>query len=90
MSLRDPSGWQISTFLALSMEKGKKGLFMGPGFFGRRMVQSHKVSVATGKSAHSERHDGVVWVFRLIGMMVHFSRDRGVNQALAMMFPEEV
>ena len=76
--------------MALSMEKGKKGLFMGPGFFGRRMVQSHKVSVATGKSAHSERHDGVVWVFRLIGMMVHFSRDRGVNQALAMMFPEEV
>ena len=34
--------------MAWSMEKGKKGLFMGPGFFGGRMVQPHKVSVATG------------------------------------------
>jgi hypothetical protein len=32
--LTDPFGLQISTFMALSMEKGKKGLFMGPGFFG--------------------------------------------------------
>jgi hypothetical protein len=48
MSLIDPFGWQISTFMAWSIEKGKKGLFMGPGFFGGRMVQPHKVSVATG------------------------------------------
>jgi hypothetical protein len=30
------------------MGKGKKGLFMGPGFFGGRLVQPRKVSVATG------------------------------------------
>jgi hypothetical protein len=30
------------------MEEGEKGLFMGPGFFGVRLVQPRKVSVATG------------------------------------------
>jgi len=34
--------------MAWSMEKGKKGLFMGPGLFGGRLVQPRKVSVATG------------------------------------------
>jgi hypothetical protein len=48
MSLTDPFSWQISTFMAWSMEKGEKGLFMGPGFFGVRLVQPRKVSVATG------------------------------------------
>ena len=33
--------------MAGSMENGKKGLFMGPSFFGGRLVQSRKVSVAT-------------------------------------------
>jgi hypothetical protein len=35
-------------FYGLEYGEGKKGLFMGPGFFGGRMVQPHKVSVATG------------------------------------------
>jgi len=48
MSLTDLFGWQISTFMVWSMEKGKKGLFMGPGLFGGRLVQPRKVSVATG------------------------------------------
>ena len=34
--------------MAWSMEKGKKGLFMGPNLFGGRLVQPLKVSVATG------------------------------------------
>ena len=80
MSLTDPFGWQISTFMAWSMEKGKKGLFMGPGFFGRRMVQPRKVPVATGKPADGERYGGVVWVFRLIGITVTFlPGTRGMN-----------
>jgi hypothetical protein len=58
MSLIDPFGWQISTFMAWSMEKGKKGLFTGPGFFGGRMVQPRKVSVATMEPADGERYGG--------------------------------
>jgi hypothetical protein len=45
-------------FMALSMEKGKKGLFTGPSFFGGRMVQPRKVSVATMEHADGERYGG--------------------------------
>ena len=61
MSLIDPFGWQISTFMVWSMEKGKKGLFMGPGFFGGRMVQPHKVSVVTGNLQMVSDTVGLFW-----------------------------
>jgi hypothetical protein len=35
-------------FYGLEYGEGKKGRFMGPGFFRRRLVQPPKVSVATG------------------------------------------
>jgi hypothetical protein len=54
------------------MEKGKKGLFTGPGFFGGMMVQPRKVSVATVEPADGERSGVVVWFFRLIGITVIF------------------
>jgi hypothetical protein len=43
------------------MEKGKKGLFMGPGFFGGRMVQPHKVSVVTGNLQMVSDTVGLFW-----------------------------
>jgi hypothetical protein len=58
---------------------------MGPSFFGGRIVQPGKVSVATGEPADGVRYDGVDW-----NNGKFFTLDPGVNRALAMLFPVQV
>jgi len=76
--------------MAWSMEKGKKGVFMGPGFFGGRMVQPHKVSVATGNLWTVSDTEGCLGFPVDLDNSKSFTRGRGVNPALAMMFPVQV
>ncbi len=73
--------------MAWSMEKGKKGLFMGPGFFRGKAGAAPKSIGCIREPADGERYGEVVWVFLLIGITVNFSQGRGVNTALAMVFP---
>ena len=61
MSLIDPFGWQISTFMAWSMEKGKKGLFMDPGFFRGKAGAAPQSIGCNRDPADGERYGGVVF-----------------------------
>ena len=54
------------------MEKGKKGLFMGPGFFRREAGAAPQSIGCNREPADGERYGGVVWVFQLIGITVNF------------------
>ena len=70
---------------------GKKGCLWDPVFFWGRLVQLRKVPVAPGKPADGERYGGGLWVFRVIGITVHFLHGTGgITGALAMMFPVQV
>jgi hypothetical protein len=72
-------------FYGLGYGEGENGLCMGASFFGGRIVQPRKVSVATGEPADGVRYDGVHW-----DNGKFFILDPGVNQALAMSFPVQV
>ena len=77
MSLKDPFGWQISTFIAWSMEKGKKGVYGSQFFRGKAGAAPQSIS-CNREPAECERYGGVVWVFRLIGITVNFLLGAGV------------
>ena len=72
-------------FYGLGYGEGKNGLCMGAIFFGGRIVQPRKASVATGEPANGVRYDGVDW-----NNGKFFTLDPGVNRALAMLFPVQV
>jgi hypothetical protein len=64
------------------MEMGKKGCLWDPVFFWGRLVQLRKVPVAPGKPADGERYGGGLWVFRVIGITVHFLLGPGDHRGL--------
>ena len=71
MSLIDPFGWQISTFMAWSMGKGKKSVYGSQSFRGKAGAAPQSIG-CNREPADGERYGGVVLVFRLIGITVNF------------------